>query len=362
VTIQRFISRNGSDVLLETLVDQGPVNCCDPPSGGFDYSGTKTFEDLQPGDVYGFRLGGSNADGLKVLQGSLELHEVDSTPPVVTPQITGSLGEGGFYTGPATVKWLVSDDGSRISAVNGCGDVTVSDDTAGTDITCAATSRGGTTSRTVTLKKDTTAPELKVPVVIVQQAAAAEGMIVSYDATATDAIDPAPVIACTPASATLFPVGTTTVSCTARDAAGNKTSKTFDTIVLAPAPIATPTVTPRPSGAVLKYRYAVKQRKTHLTHLELRNAAAGLTVTVTCKGKKCPKALKGSGKVLKSKGSALNLTSLVRSPLLTGTRIVVSIAGPSIVTTIKTLVIRTGKAPTSGTTCLQPGATKPTAC
>jgi hypothetical protein len=74
-TLQRFIQRNGFDILVEALVNEGPVNCCDPPSGGFDYLGTTTFANLHAGDVYGFRLTGSNSDGTMVLQGTLTLRD-----------------------------------------------------------------------------------------------------------------------------------------------------------------------------------------------------------------------------------------------------------------------------------------------
>jgi hypothetical protein len=58
--LTRFIQRNGIDILTESLVSTGAVDCCDPPSDGFDYSGTTTF-DVQPGDVYGFRVATSRA-------------------------------------------------------------------------------------------------------------------------------------------------------------------------------------------------------------------------------------------------------------------------------------------------------------
>jgi hypothetical protein len=48
------------------------VNCCAAPSGGFDYSGTTSF-DLQAGDVYGFRMTGSHVDRDRRLLGTLTL-------------------------------------------------------------------------------------------------------------------------------------------------------------------------------------------------------------------------------------------------------------------------------------------------
>jgi hypothetical protein len=43
------------------LVNDGPVNCCNPPSAGFHYTGTVTLN-VQTGDTYGFQFGGKNKD------------------------------------------------------------------------------------------------------------------------------------------------------------------------------------------------------------------------------------------------------------------------------------------------------------
>lgn len=50
---------------------------------------------------------------------------------------------------------------------------------------------------------------------------------VTFSATATDDCDPAPVVVCTPPSGSGFPVGTTTVTCTATDASGNQSTCEF---------------------------------------------------------------------------------------------------------------------------------------
>lgn len=55
--------------VVATLVNDGPVNCCTPPSSGFLYNGSYTFN-VQPGDTYGFRFGGSNFDSNNVLNGT----------------------------------------------------------------------------------------------------------------------------------------------------------------------------------------------------------------------------------------------------------------------------------------------------
>ena len=74
---------------------------------------------------------------------------------------------------------------------------------------------------------DTTSPELTVPAGIVADATRPAGAAVQYAASASDDQDATPAIACTPPAGAVFPVGTTTVECTATDDAGNTARKTF---------------------------------------------------------------------------------------------------------------------------------------
>ena len=82
----------------------------------------------------------------------------DPTPPVVTPIITGTLGSEGWYTSNVTVNWAVSDPESIILTTSGCDARTLTADTIGTKLTCAAESDGGETIISKTLKLDKTAP------------------------------------------------------------------------------------------------------------------------------------------------------------------------------------------------------------
>ena len=52
-------------------------------------------------------------------------------------------------------------------------------------------------------------------------ATSSAGAVVTYTATATDLVDPSPLVNCTPASDSTFAVGTTQVSCSASDSRGN---------------------------------------------------------------------------------------------------------------------------------------------
>lgn len=78
---------------------------------------------------------------------------------------------------------------------------------------------------------DTTPPVLSLPSDITAEATGPGGAAVSYTATASDNVDGAVTPSCTPASGSTFALGTTTVDCTATDAAGNSTSGSFDVTV-----------------------------------------------------------------------------------------------------------------------------------
>lgn len=82
-------------------------------------------------------------------------------------------------------------------------------------------------------QSDTIAPELLLPAQSpVAPATGPGGAAVGFAAGARDDFDPAPQVACTPAAGSVFPIGTTTVSCTANDAHGNAATATFGLTVL----------------------------------------------------------------------------------------------------------------------------------
>lgn len=82
----------------------------------------------------------------------------DATPPVITPTITGTLGDNGWYRSDVTVTWSVTDTESPVTAQTGCGASTLTNDHAGVTYTCTATSAGGTATQEVTVKRDATPP------------------------------------------------------------------------------------------------------------------------------------------------------------------------------------------------------------
>ena len=155
----------------------------------------------------------------------------DPTPPVIEPQVDGSQGDNGWYTGDVTVRWSVSDPQSPITSSDGCDEVAITSDTAGATYTCTATSDGGTATASVTVKRDTSPPVLVVPSSVIVDATGPTGAAVSFSATATDVLDPAPSVRCVPASGSVVAIGTSAVTCVATDGAGNSASATFPVTV-----------------------------------------------------------------------------------------------------------------------------------
>jgi Ca2+-binding RTX toxin-like protein len=76
---------------------------------------------------------------------------------------------------------------------------------------------------------DTTAPVVAIHAPEIAEASGPAGVIVSYTIpTATDLVNPlSPAVTCLPASGSMFPLGTTTVNCSATDAAGNIGTSSF---------------------------------------------------------------------------------------------------------------------------------------
>lgn len=78
---------------------------------------------------------------------------------------------------------------------------------------------------------DRTPPVLALPAKIEVDATGPDGARVSYSATASDETDGAVATRCAPASGATFPIGATTVSCSATDAAGNRATGSFGVTV-----------------------------------------------------------------------------------------------------------------------------------
>ena len=164
---------------------------------------------------------------------------IDATPPSIVPQITGTLGNNGWYVSNVMVTWSVTDSVSGTASSTGCSPTSLTTSSAGTKLTCSAVSGAGLASSvSVTVKIDLTPPKLTLPANMTVYAASSKGAPVTYNVTASDLVNPNPVIVCQPASKSTFPLGTTLVNCTATASSGNQSSASFDIVVIGPDDLA----------------------------------------------------------------------------------------------------------------------------
>ncbi len=179
-----------------------------------------------------------------VINGSLTAEDV-ALPS--TPQTLWTFaGDGQLYTAPIAVstasgEFVVEGSASgMLYALNAANGAQVWSANVGTAIGGANQLAAGQGLLVVPAGKtvsayvnDSTSPTLTVPSTITAQGRSANGAVVSFSASATDPDDPA-TVSCVPPSGSTFPVGTTTVQCTATDTVGNSASASFLVVVSAP--------------------------------------------------------------------------------------------------------------------------------
>jgi hypothetical protein len=89
-------------------------------------------------------------------------YTVVAPPPSIQPVLSGTLGDNGWYRSTVSLSWQVTSPYSAITSTSGCKSASVSKDTSGTTYTCSATNAGGTASKSVTVKRDATAPAITI--------------------------------------------------------------------------------------------------------------------------------------------------------------------------------------------------------
>ena len=164
-----------------------------------------------------------------VRTGSFAVTVVDTTPPLVTvpsDMLVPAAGLNTVVTFSASASDLVDGAGVPVS----CSPASGSPFPLGTTkVTCSSTDKHGN-SRSVSfnVKIADNAPPVLSVANVVAEATGPAGAAVNYSATATDAIDPHPTVACVRSGTSMgtapgdtFPIGTTAVTCTATDASGN---------------------------------------------------------------------------------------------------------------------------------------------
>jgi len=172
----------------------------------------------------------------------------DNTPPAIVPTVTGTLGDNGWYVGDVTLAWTITDAESAVTSTTGCEDRVFTNDLIDANFTCTATSAGGTASRTVTINRDATPPEVDARR---SEAPNADGWYNRDVYALFNAIDQGSGVSGMATSSQLFSAEGTGFSATRtfRDVAGNSTTVTVDGINIdKTGPVVTSTRSPLPDA------------------------------------------------------------------------------------------------------------------
>jgi hypothetical protein len=214
-----------------TDVIDGPVTAiCNPHSG-------ETF-DLGTTLVQCIAYDSQGNAGFGSFNVTVSNGPVLTLPPAITAEATSASGAAVSYTVTAT-------DNASIVCTPASGSTFALGTTA---VNCTATATTGTTSGSFNVTvRDTTPPTITAPDVVAE-ATGPSGAAVTYNATATDLVDGSDAVTCDHASGSTFPLGTTTVQCTATDAHNNTAHKSFLVTVRDTTPPTIVSITASPSN------------------------------------------------------------------------------------------------------------------
>ena len=157
---------------------------------------------------------------------------IDKTGPSANLGVlSGTPGSNGWYTSDIVAQTSGIDS---ISSPATCtADQTINMESSSITVNGSCTNQAGITADAapLTLKIDKTGPTLSLPIEISADATDEFGAFVGFVANSLDNLDPLPTVTCLPASGSFFANGTTTVTCSAEDEAGNITQGNFNVVV-----------------------------------------------------------------------------------------------------------------------------------
>jgi hypothetical protein len=192
------------------------------PSGTltFDADGQNMKQTVDATDVAG-NVTHTNSPGINI----------DRVAPEITATVSSAPNAAGWFRGDVTVTFACSD---ALSGVDSCSSpVVLNGEGVGLAASGKATDRAGNdaTAAVAGINIDRTAPVIAAPASVAVDAVNTSSAAVSFAVTASDAGSGAPAPVCAPASGSMFPVGTTTVTCAVTDAAGNRAEASFPVVV-----------------------------------------------------------------------------------------------------------------------------------
>jgi hypothetical protein len=239
----RCRNADGSGPITTSVGFGGSQGAADGP---YDCPAGEVLTGLQGQMVFG-------ASSIRYLEVVCGVFTPDSTAPVTTATLSPTPNAAGWNNSDVTVDLAASDDASVVDSItySATGAQSTSETVVPGDSVLLLVTQEGTTTFTffatdaagnaespqlIEVKLDKTGPSLSLPgdsTVIAPQGD--DGMIVDYLVSATDTLDATPSLSCSPGSGTLFPIGVTTVSCSAADHADNASQDAFSVTVQTPA-------------------------------------------------------------------------------------------------------------------------------
>lgn len=141
-----------ADSKLGRISTGGAITIFTLPDGG-----PNGYNDIALGPDGALWIVGSGQNIVQVVVGQ----GGDTTPPVIIPQIAGTLGNNGWYRSNVTIRWVVTDPESGIAFASNCAPTSLTADTAATTLTCSARNGAGlSASASVTIRIDQTPPAI----------------------------------------------------------------------------------------------------------------------------------------------------------------------------------------------------------
>jgi hypothetical protein len=239
----------GSNPVTETIAAraQGASALVIPLSGTVSVAANQALG-IYTLAVKPFNITNSNQQGGKLAAGQASNYQVtvirptDATPPVLN--LPSDTTVDAVNANGAIVSYTVSAN----DAVDGpitpiCSPASGTTFPIGTThVSCSATDKHNNTAQGSfnVVVSDKTAPVVAVPADITVEATGSKGAVVTYGATASDAIDGTIAPGCNVASGSIFALGVTTVTCSATDKANNTGTAAFTVTVTDTTP---PTLT-----------------------------------------------------------------------------------------------------------------------
>jgi len=201
----------GATVTYSVTASAGATVSCSPASGSIFGVGTNLVS------CSATSPGGTTNETFNIIV-------IDTVAPVIT--VPGTLLINATGPSGAVVNYVVS----AVDAISGPATVTCDPPSGSTfpigttTVQCAAQDASfnpASATFFVVVSEDTTPPVLSLPANITAEATGPNGAVVTYVATANDDHDGIVPVTCTPPSGSTFPIGVTTVQCSAMDSHHN---------------------------------------------------------------------------------------------------------------------------------------------